>query len=733
MLKKIFLCFLFFITVMWVPAQSPRLRFAPDKSKIRVACIGDSITFGMGAVKEEDTYPSQIQKMLGDHYQVVNFGDSGRGIILGSMRGNEPRAFYKRPAHQQALAFNPDIVICNLGINDDIAWAGNGQKEFVPDYLTLLSAYQALQNPPKIFIWTKLAPLAPGHRAYDSTATRIPFCMRTDLNAVAEKSGAVGIDAFSPLCGADNVFQKDGIHPNEKGLKLLAESTFRQIKPWIGADTARLELSWYFADGMVVQRDAPVPVWGVAVPNGEVTAHIDDQTPLSVRADLFGRFEMKLPALPPGGPHTLTVKTAASSQIFKSVMSGDLWVCSGQSNLEFKVKQANGANAALADVQHINRSAVRILFRERALTTLGAKWPPEKIPYPEDIQSLLSGTWQVPDVRNLPDFPAIAYYFARELQSNLQVPVGIICIAVGGTTTESLISEKGLLSDPETVKLFTNKIWTENPNIPLWTRLRAAENLAGWVESKGKAGMPPHMFQPSVLAECGLRPLSRLPVKGFFFYQGESNATEGSRPDKPVEMLKNEVRLRLLIQDMRNLFKNPELPFYMIQLPLMNRPWETYRALQERICRENKAGICNILDLGDPNDVHPREKMEVGCRLAKQILYDVYGKKDDIAEGPFLKSVKGDGNDVEILFSSVGKGLKTKDEKSPLAFEIAYSNGVFKPALAEISGKDRVRLKVERIPCFIRYGWAPVPKINLVNSAGLPAFPFEYHLNVSEN
>lgn len=729
MLKKCLLSLFCFISVMWVSGEAPRERPVPDKGKIRVACIGDSITYGAGAAKEEESYPAQLQKLLGGKYQVVNFGDSGRGVILSSMRGNEPRAFYKRPAHQDALKFRPDIVICNLGINDDAVWSGNGKNRFVSDYLTLLSDYQKLAKPPKIFIWTKLAPLMQGHRSYDSGSTDIAFRMRTDLAEVAEKGNVIGIDAFSPLRGADNVFQRDGIHPNAKGLKLLAESTFRQIKPWLDVNARTLDLPWFFADEMVVQREAPVPVWGIAAPNCEVSVRFEGQPDEKAVTDLFGRFSLTLPALPVGGPYTLTVKTPGQRKTFKSVMSGDLWVCSGQSNLEFKVKQADGAKTALEDLQKKDRSGVRMLFRERALTTLGGKWPVNKTPPPENINALLTGTWHQANSRTVPEFSAISYYFARDLHEALKIPVGVICIAVGGTTTEALISEKGLLSDPVTVKTFSNKIWTDNSNIPAWTRLRGTQNLAAWFDSKDKAGMPPHPFEPAVLAEAGIVPLSRLPVKGFFFYQGESNATEGTSPDKTIEEAQNSSRLSLLIRDMRRIFRQPELPFYMIQLPSMNRPWENYRALQERVCRKNQAGICNILDLGNANDVHPREKAEVGKRLVNQVLHDVYGQKEIIAEGPFLKSIQKKKDGVEVSFVSTGEGIATKDKQSPSAFEVAEADGVFKPVPAEIVGKDRVLLKTKGVKVrFVRYAWAPVPKINLVNSAGLPAFPFKSEL-----
>ena len=202
--------------------------------KVRVACIGDSITYGLGLPNRDiGSYPSQLQKMLDEKfpgkYEVRNFGNSGRGIYLDSMRGNEKRGFRYMKEHKEAVAWRPDIVICNLGINDNGEYIKefSGERprgQFVRDYETMLSDYTQDGNSPKFYIWTKLSPLAAGQRFYRSPE---PFLMQADLEAVAEKFNARTIDMQAPLMEKmDEIFARDKIHPNDEGARIIAETTF---------------------------------------------------------------------------------------------------------------------------------------------------------------------------------------------------------------------------------------------------------------------------------------------------------------------------------------------------------------------------------------------------------------------------------------------------------------------------------------------------------------------------
>ena len=207
--------------------------------KVRVACIGDSITYGLGlANREKESYPAQLQKMLDEmfpgEYEVRNFGNSGRGIYLDSMRGSEKRGFRHMPEHKAALAWKPDIVISNLGINDNGEYikeytGGRKRGQFINDYLALLGDYRKANPKVKPFIWTKLSPLAEGQRFYRSPE---PFLMQSDLEEVAKRMSAVGIDMQEPLREEmDDIFARDKIHPNAEGARIIAARTSAAIAP----------------------------------------------------------------------------------------------------------------------------------------------------------------------------------------------------------------------------------------------------------------------------------------------------------------------------------------------------------------------------------------------------------------------------------------------------------------------------------------------------------------------
>ena len=212
---------------------------AHSSDAVKVACIGDSITYGLGlADRAKESYPAQLQKLLDEFepgkYEVRNFGNSGRGIYLDSMRGSEKRGFRYMPEHKAALEWKPDIVICNLGINDNGEYikeytGGRRRGQFESDYLSLLDDYRKANSNAKFYIWTKLSPLAEGQKFYRSPE---PFLMQADLEAVAKKMDAVGLDMQEPLREKmDEIFARDKIHPNAEGAKIIAETTFEAVAP----------------------------------------------------------------------------------------------------------------------------------------------------------------------------------------------------------------------------------------------------------------------------------------------------------------------------------------------------------------------------------------------------------------------------------------------------------------------------------------------------------------------
>ena len=706
------------------PPVDPRPELKPDPSKIRVACIGDSITFGYGIKDPADTYPALLQKLLGDKYQVANFGNSGRGIILSSKRGSEWRAYLKQKSHEQALAFRPDIVICNLGVNDIDAWKDGHRAEFVPDYLTLLKAYQELPSKPRIFVWSRFAPILPASRCHKWPEI---FAMRGDMAAVCERSGALPLDMFAPLLGLDGAFQGDGLHPNEKGAKAIAEATFAQIKPWLEIPADRLELPYVFGDHLLVQHGKPLPIRGCAAPEARVMATLSGQAPVTAKADRFGRFELTLPALRPGGPYTLTVATPGKKRTFSDVMAGELWLCAGQSNMAFTLREAAGAKEAVAASTD---GQIRCIFRgaKPGLSTGKARWSLDKMLDPLDPAAALTGDWKVLSPATAPGFPAVPYFFARELRKTLKMPVGILCVAVGGTTTESLIPELALVGDKTLVSAYSNGMWTANSDVPAWTRNRGAENLALWFARKPQdSALPGHYFQPDFLARGGIEPLGRLPVGGVIWYQGESNATSGMKPDVALDSGRNLALLTTLVKSWRAQF-GAELPFLFVQLPNLNRPWMEYRLMQDRLAKELPGvWLATTIDVCNPTNVHPTDKASVGHRLARLALHNLYGRKELVPCGPRLKSATVRGGSVALKFDWAAGKLATVDGKAPRTFEVAGADRQFKPAAAAITGPDTVTLTPEAgsaAPAFVRYAYSENPPVNLVNGEKFPTQPF---------
>ena len=224
------------VRVIIVAATAMLTLCAAAGGKTKVACVGDSITYGLGlADRAAESYPARLQELLDrsfpGRYEVRNFGNSGRGVYLDSMRGSEKRGYRWMKEHAAALEWRPDVVICNLGINDCGEYineytGGRRRGQFADDYCALLGDYKA-QGAKRLYIWTKLSPLAEGQKFYRSPE---PFLMQRDLEAVASRTGATGIDMQEPLReGMDVIFAKDKIHPDAEGARIIAEATFKAL------------------------------------------------------------------------------------------------------------------------------------------------------------------------------------------------------------------------------------------------------------------------------------------------------------------------------------------------------------------------------------------------------------------------------------------------------------------------------------------------------------------------
>jgi sialate O-acetylesterase len=296
------------------------------------------------------------------------------------------------------------------------------------------------------------------------------------------------------------------------------------------------------------------------------------------------------------------------------------------------------------------------------------------------------------------------------LADSLQVPIGLICNAVGGAPAESFIDRRTLEYHPYLVDILYN--WRANDFIQPWVRQRASQNIAN-----SKNRLQRHPYEPCYLFETGIAPIAGYPIRGAIWYQGESNAHN-------IEAY--EALFNAMLHSWREAW-NDELPFYFVQLSSLNRPsWPHFRDAQRRLALANKnCAMAVSSDHGDPYDVHPKEKQPIGQRLALQALYGTYDHKHITPEGPTVKEATSKDGSVCLKFEN-GKGLTTSDGKAPRTFEIAEENGLYYPAKVFIMG-NHVYLQSKEVkkPTRVRYGWQPYTTANLINSDSLPASTFQ--------
>ena len=307
-------------------------------------------------------------------------------------------------------------------------------------------------------------------------------------------------------------------------------------------------------------------------------------------------------------------------------------------------------------------------------------------------------------------FSAIAYHFGRMLQDSLQVPIGLICNAVGGSPTEAWVSRRML--EFEFPAILRN--WTQNDFIQPWVRERSAQNVR-----KSANKFQRHPYEPCYLFESAILPMEQFPIRGVIWYQGESNAHN-------IEA--HEHLFPRLVRSWRDYWQDADMPFYYVQLSSLNRPsWPLFRDSQRRMLATiNNVGMAVSSDKGNPTDVHPTQKREVGQRLACLALNDTYGFHHVVPSGPLFRNVEFRKGMAYVSFDHAD-GLRPANEgEELLTFEIAGEDRTFHPAKAVVleDGKVKVWSKEVKHPTIVRYGWQPYTKANLVNSAGLPASTF---------
>lgn len=666
------------------------------QEKIKVACVGNSITYGTGVENREvNAYPVKLQQMLGDQYEVGNFGKPGATLLN---KGHRP--YVKQQEYKDALAFAGDIVVIHLGINDtDPRNWPNYRDEFIGDYRSLMNDFRKV-NLNVRFLLARMTPLSHRHPRFKSGTRDWHAEIQQAIETIARAEKVQLIDFHEPLYPYPYIL-KDAVHPDAEGAEILAKTVYEGITGKFGG----LQMSQMYSDNMVLQHGKRLTIQGKADAGEKVTVNIAGQKKKTI-AGSNGMWQVLLEPLKAGGPYTLTISTPNKELIYNKVLAGEVWLCSGQSNMEFYL---NWAATAKQDVPQATDDQIRLFDMKARWRTDAVEWQASVLDSLNHLQYFTHAEWEVCSPETAGKFSAIAYYFGKMLQDSLNVPVGLICNAIGGSPTEAWIDRRTLEYEFPAIL----RDWTKNDFIQDWVRGRAALNV-----KKSTDKFQRHPYEPCYLYESGILPLQQYPIKGVIWYQGESNAHNKDAHEK---------LFKLLVDSWRTNWNDAQLPFYYVQLSSINRPsWPWFRDSQRRLMADlEHVGMAVSSDKGDSLDVHPTQKLEIGERLARWALNKTYGYDKVVPSGPLYKSVsfvKGKAY-VEFEYS---KGLKPSVEGEKLrTFEIAGDDEIFYPAEAVVEGNQvKVWTKEVKEPKIVRYGWQPFTRANLVNEEGLPASTF---------
>jgi sialate O-acetylesterase len=468
----------------------------------------------------------------------------------------------------------------------------------------------------------------------------------------------------------------------------------------------QLVLAPLFSDQMVLQREQPLPIWGLAAPGAVVKLHLLDAQGAAIISgssevitDGSGHWQITLPALPASGPLQLVVATAQQQLRVKDVWLGDVWLASGQSNMEWPLSaQTENWQQAVKDATYPN-------IRFFTVPNRIAATPQRELPANALITQRAT-PWLAASAETVPDFSAIGWYFAKQHHLEKGVAVGIIDATWGGTVAQAWTPAAALLALPAYQQAATEVI-------------AQSQALAQQISSKSPDQQP--NWLPGVLFNAMIKPLVPYGIKGVLWYQGESNVAEAAH---------YHALFKTLIQSWRDEWQQP-LPFLYVQLASYLQPkaqpaasaWAELREAQFQTLELPATAMVVTTDLGDANDIHPARKQPVAERLWLAARHTVFGEAI-IASGPVFSSLQIEGKQLRVHFEHLGSGLYSKDG-ALRGFAIAGSDGKYHNAHAQLEG-NTVLLWSNKVtkPVSVRFGWADFTDANLYNSAHLPAVPF---------
>jgi len=471
--------------------------------------------------------------------------------------------------------------------------------------------------------------------------------------------------------------------------------------------SAELSISVVFQDSMVLQREMSVPIWGKGAPNQAIEIEFNGQKVKGV-VDPAGKWQVNLQPLKAGGPHKLTVTSGHEQLKFKDILVGEVWICSGQSNMQMGYGPVKDLKDAIVESASL---PIRSLAVEQFVAF--------------DKQDSFKGKWETKICNS-----AVGASFAYHLQKALNVPVGIILTCWGSSSIEGWMPLEMTERLPHFKKEMADFKQNDRAKVEgLLKDCRHANGKTNWAR-KDNIYL---RTRPNILYNAMMHPLAPVACRGIVWYQGEANT-------KSLEsMLQYKESLQAWVKELRQVWGRSDLQFLPVMLPAFGRvfkggssmnidnpgarSWAWMRQSQLGLMELSNTGVANTIDLGDLKDIHPKDKKDIGRRLTYLALHNIH-KKDVLPQGPTFKSVDLKGSSAIINFA-YADGLKTKDGQTPKGFWLAGEDKVWYKATAEIKNND-ITLNSPNVskPIAVRYAFAAFPDVNLMNKDDLPAVPF---------
>jgi sialate O-acetylesterase len=479
---------------------------------------------------------------------------------------------------------------------------------------------------------------------------------------------------------------------------------------------AEVKLPAIISDHMLIQQQMPVRIWGKAAAGEKVAIEMNGQR-ASATTDSNGTWEAFLPPMSAGGPYEMAIH-GANELVVHDVLVGEVWVGSGQSNMELPMTRVNDADTEIAAA---NYPQIRLFTVKKKVSDTPL----------DDVV----GEWSLCTPTSTRNFSAVGYFFSRYIHQNRHVPVGFIHSSWGGTPAESWTERPILDANPLLKPILEewDKVLAAYPAADEIYQKQLADykTAASAAKTEGKPAPPAprapagpgHPNTPGGLWNGMIAPITPYVIRGALWYQGESNAN-------PAHAFQYRYLFRSMIEDWRHEWAEGDFPFLFVQLANFqsNGTWPVLRESQTDALELRHTGMAVIDDIGESKDIHPKNKQEVGKRLALAAQAIAYGEKIEYS-GPMFRQMTREANQLRVYFSHTGSGLQSRGGEKLTGFEIAGKDGSYVPAEARIDGQT-VLVSCDQVPdpTKVRYGWLDDPNCTLENHEGLQASPFRADL-----